>query len=316
MPTALVIFSVSTTSSNLTHQLQPKGRKKAGLAYPRAGRAPQRASVFLYRRLRTCARRDGVQAGTAWIKPTLFRLLVGFVVVVVSVREHILSLRLGEVRRRRRARRRRRRRLGGEVRQPPPPCAGAAPRGPRRGPSASRSPSSPPPGWRTRTGRTRPRSQASSSSTGRTCASPSTPGTPPCPAQGAPDGRSPTLPRLGRRGLTQDRRPLSTLSSRQCYSEDCSNISPVIEVTPGTEIVFQWSGSHNVLAMPSKAAYDSCDKAAGIDLGPSPVNYEVLARALALEDDDLEPDLYFICGVGESSSAFPRPHRPELTDGP
>ena len=124
------------------------------------------------------------------------------------------------------------------------------------------------------------------------------------------------MPRLGRRGLTQDRRPLSTLSSRQCYSEDCSNISPGIEVAPGTEIVFQWSGPHSVLAMPSKAAYDACDKAAGIDLGSSPVNYEVLARALALEDDDLEPDLYFICGVGESSSAFPRPHRPELTDGP
>ena len=102
----------------------------------------------------------------------------------------------------------------------------------------------------------------------------------------------------------QDRRPLSTLSSRQCYSEDCSNISPVIEVNPGTEIVFQWSGSHNVLAMPNKAAYDLCDKAAGINLGSSPVNYEVLARAL----DD--PDLYFICGVGESSSAFPLPHGP------
>ena len=74
-------------------------------------------------------------------------------------------------------------------------------------------------------------------------------------------------------------------------------------MAPGTEIVFEWSGPHNVLAMPSKAAYDSCDKAAGIDLGPSPVNYEVLSPGAAARF----VDVFFICGIGanESSSAFP-----------
>ena len=55
-----------------------------------------------------------------------------------------------------------------------------------------------------------------------------------------------------------------------------------------------------MLAMSSKAAYDSCDKADGIDLGSSPVNYKILVEPVGEE-------LFFICGIGanESSSAFP-----------
>ena len=54
--------------------------------------------------------------------------------------------------------------------------------------------------------------------------------------------------------------------------------------------------------MPNKRSYDSCDKTAGTNLGPSEATFTVT--------EEVGEDLYFICGIGESSSAFPRPHGP------
>ena len=54
--------------------------------------------------------------------------------------------------------------------------------------------------------------------------------------------------------------------------------------------------------MPNKRSYDSCDKTAGTNLGPSEASF--------LVTEEVGEDLYFICGIGESSSAFPRPHGP------
>ena len=52
----------------------------------------------------------------------------------------------------------------------------------------------------------------------------------------------------------------------------------------------------NVLAMgDNKAAYNSCDKAAGTNLGPSEATY--------LVPDKVGEDLYFICGIGSHCSA-------------
>ena len=52
----------------------------------------------------------------------------------------------------------------------------------------------------------------------------------------------------------------------------------------------------NVVAMgDNKAAYNSCDKSAGTNLGPSEATY--------LVPDKVGEDLYFICGIGSHCSA-------------
>ena len=47
--------------------------------------------------------------------------------------------------------------------------------------------------------------------------------------------------------------------------------------------------------MPNKRSYDSCDKTAGTNLGPSEAEY--------LVTEEVGEDLYFICGIGAHCSA-------------
>ena len=43
-------------------------------------------------------------------------------------------------------------------------------------------------------------------------------------------------------------------------------------VEAGTNVVFKWSGMHNVWLLPNKDAYDACDFSKGTELAPTSVN--------------------------------------------
>ena len=61
-------------------------------------------------------------------------------------------------------------------------------------------------------------------------------------------------------------------------------------VVAGTDVIFKWSGLHDVWLLPNKAAYDACDFSEGKELAPTSVNkytYETLAAGT----------FYFSCKV-------------------
>ena len=61
-------------------------------------------------------------------------------------------------------------------------------------------------------------------------------------------------------------------------------------VVEGTNVIFKWSGSHDVWLLPNKAAYDACDFSQGKELASTSVTeytYETLAAGT----------FYFSCKV-------------------
>ena len=68
-------------------------------------------------------------------------------------------------------------------------------------------------------------------------------------------------------------------------------------VAMGTQVIFKWSGLHDVWLLPNKAAYDACDFSQGKELASTNVNkytYETLATGT----------FYFACKVtGHCKSA-------------
>ena len=113
---------------------------------------------------------------------------------------------------------------------------------------------------------------------------------------------------------------------KECFSQDCT--TPVLGVFPGMRIVFEWSGPHNVLAMPNKRSYDSCDKAAGTNLGKSQATCEKAVRrrregratdrkTQTLSRRRSAKSCISFAALVRMSPRAPSPSaRPELTDGP
>ena len=61
-------------------------------------------------------------------------------------------------------------------------------------------------------------------------------------------------------------------------------------VTVGTNVVFEWSGIHNVWLLPDKAAYDACDITKATELASTSVQeYTYIASEAGT--------VYFACGV-------------------
>ena len=61
-------------------------------------------------------------------------------------------------------------------------------------------------------------------------------------------------------------------------------------VAVGTNVIFQWTGSHNVYVMPNKAAYEACDFSQATELAPSSVNEYTYKASTA-------GTVYFGCNV-------------------